>query len=69
MRLLRWEKKIWNWFVWRHKALFRARALEVCIGLQAREISVLEMCEILANMFAPMESLVPFHLRGALCVA
>jgi ankyrin repeat protein len=59
--LLQREKEMWNWFMKRHKELFRARALEVCIGLQAREISVLEMCEILANMFAPMESLVPFH--------
>ena len=40
--------------------LFRLRALQVCVGLQSLRISALEMCEILAHMFAPLESLVSF---------
>jgi hypothetical protein len=39
----------------------RLRALLVCIGLQSAQLSALEMCEILANAFAPLELLVPFH--------
>jgi ankyrin repeat protein len=41
--------------------LFRARAFQVCVGLQWLRLSALELCEILTNMFAPLESLVPMH--------
>jgi hypothetical protein len=44
--------------------LFRARAFQVCVGLQSLRMSALEMCEVLAHMFAPLESTVPFHLHG-----
>lgn len=41
--------------------LLRWRALEVCIGLQTLDLPALISCEILANVFAPRELLVPFH--------
>jgi ankyrin repeat protein len=44
----------------RQRQLFRLRAFQVCIGLQSLRVSALEMCEILSQMFAPLESLVPF---------
>jgi ankyrin repeat protein len=46
----------------RQTELFRARAFHVCVGLQSLRLSALEMCEILAHMFAPLESIVPFHV-------
>jgi ankyrin repeat protein len=54
----------------RQKQLFRARALQVCVGLQSLRLSALEMCEILTNMFSPLESMVPFHFvwRVVCCV-
>jgi ankyrin repeat protein len=45
---------------WRQKQMFRLRALEVCLGLQSLRVSALEMYEILAYMFAPLECVVPF---------
>lgn len=39
--------------------LMRLRALEVCNALQS--LSAVELCAILDNAFAPLESLVPFH--------
>jgi ankyrin repeat protein len=42
-------------------ALFRLRALEICIGLQSLELPALVTCEILFNVFAPIECTVPFH--------
>lgn len=39
--------------------LLRARAMHVCTVLF--RLSALEQCEILANIFAPMPCLVPFH--------
>jgi ankyrin repeat protein len=42
------------------RQLFRLRALEVCMGLQSLRVSALELCAILAHMFAPLESVVPF---------
>lgn len=42
-------------------ALLRLRALEICIGLQSFELPALVTCEILSNVFAPIESMVPFH--------
>jgi hypothetical protein len=45
----------------RQKSLFRARAFQVCVGLQALRMSALEMCEVLAHMFAPLESTVRFQ--------
>jgi hypothetical protein len=44
----------------RQRQLFRWRALEVCLGLQSLHVSALEMYEILAYMFAPLECVVPF---------
>jgi hypothetical protein len=53
----------------RQKRLFRMRAWQVCIGLQSLRVSALEMCEILAHMFAPLESLVPFHIMWKVVLA
>lgn len=50
-----------NRIVERQKQLFRARAFHVCVGLRSLRLSALEMCEILTNLFAPLESLVPMH--------
>jgi ankyrin repeat protein len=44
----------------RQRQLFRWRALEVCLGLQSLHVSAMEMYEILAHMFAPLECVVPF---------
>jgi ankyrin repeat protein len=41
--------------------LMRLRGLEICIGLQSLELNALVLCEIMTNMFAPIESWVPFH--------
>jgi hypothetical protein len=41
--------------------LIKMRALQVCVGLQARQLPALVTCEILAHAFAPLESLVAFH--------
>jgi hypothetical protein len=53
----------------RQKELFRLRAWQVCIGLQSLRVSALEMCEILTHMFAPLESLVPFHIMWKVVLA
>lgn len=42
-------------------ALLRRRGFEVCVGLQALDMSALQLCEILSCAFAPLESMVPFH--------
>jgi ankyrin repeat protein len=52
----------------RQKRLFRSRALEVCVGLQALGVSALELCQILSNMFAPLESVVPFDFAWRVVV-
>jgi ankyrin repeat protein len=52
----------------RQKRLFRARALEACIGLQALRVSALELCQILVHMFAPLESVVPFDFAWRVVV-
>lgn len=41
--------------------LLRLRAHQVCVGLQSLNLPVLVTCEILANVFAPLASMVPFH--------
>jgi ankyrin repeat protein len=41
--------------------LLKMRALQVCVGLHALHFPALVTCEILANAFAPLESLVAFH--------
>lgn len=41
--------------------LMRARAFEVCVGLRTLDLPALIVCLILDNVFAPVESLVPFH--------
>jgi hypothetical protein len=41
--------------------LLKMRALQVCGGLEARQLPALVTCEILAHAFAPLESLVAFH--------
>jgi ankyrin repeat protein len=41
--------------------LLQMRALQVCGGLEARQLPALVTCEILAHAFAPRESLVDFH--------
>jgi ankyrin repeat protein len=43
----------------RQHRLMKMRALEVCNALQS--LSAMELCSIMANIFAPLESLVPFH--------
>jgi hypothetical protein len=48
--------------VQRQVGFFKARAFEVCVGLQSLNLSALETCEILEYVFAPLESLVPLHL-------
>jgi ankyrin repeat protein len=53
----------------RQKRLFRLRAWQVSIGLQSLRVSALEMCEILVHMFAPLESLVPFHFMWKVVLA
>lgn len=41
--------------------LMLLRGFEIAVGLQPLELSALVLTEILAHMFAPLESLVPFH--------
>jgi ankyrin repeat protein len=41
--------------------LMRARAFVVCVALQQLQLPALLSCAILENVFAPMESMVPFH--------
>jgi ankyrin repeat protein len=41
--------------------LLKMRALQVCGGLEERQLPALVTCEILSNAFAPRESLVAFH--------
>jgi hypothetical protein len=41
--------------------LLRVRGCEICVGLQALDMSALQLCEILSYAFAPLESIVPFH--------
>jgi ankyrin len=45
----------------RQEELFCKRAFQVCVGLQSLRVSALELCEILSQMFSPLESLVPFE--------
>jgi ankyrin repeat protein len=60
--LLRREADTIDSILQHQMALFRLRAWQVCIGLQSLRVSALEMCKILAYIFAPLESLVPFHV-------
>jgi ankyrin repeat protein len=39
----------------------RQRALQVCIGLQSRELDALQMCEILLHACGPVACLIAFH--------
>lgn len=48
--------------------LLRMRAFHICVGLHSLNLTALEMCEILANIFAPRESLVPMHKMWAVVV-
>lgn len=41
--------------------LMRLRGLEICNGLQARQLSAVELCAILENMNAPNSIDMPFH--------
>lgn len=41
--------------------LMRLRGLEICVGLQSLRLNALQLCEIMAHMFAPIGSFVPFH--------
>lgn len=41
--------------------LFKLRAFQVCVGLATLELPALISCEILFNVFAPIQSLVPLH--------
>jgi ankyrin repeat protein len=41
--------------------LLRLRAFEICVGLQSRNLTALELCEILTHAFAPRQLLVPLH--------
>ena len=43
----------------RQFVLLRARAVHICTVL--RDVTALEQCEVLSNIFAPMPCLVPFH--------
>lgn len=44
----------------------RYRALQVCIGLQARALDALTTCEILVHACGPIAPLVPFHTWWAI---
>jgi ankyrin repeat protein len=68
-RLLERGTKAIDQIFGRQKQLFRLRAWQVCIGLQSLRLSALELCEILAHMFAPLESLVPFHIMWKVVLA
>jgi ankyrin repeat protein len=68
-RLLAHEARAIDIILQQQKELLRMRAWQVCIGLQSVRMSALEMCEILAHMFAPLESLVPFHFMWKVVVA
>jgi ankyrin repeat protein len=61
MRIMRVEK-VCTQIARRQLELLRLRGREVCVGLQTLRVSAAEMCEILANVFAPLESIVPLHL-------
>lgn len=41
--------------------MVRHRALQVCVGLQSRELDALQICEILLRACGPVAPLVPFH--------
>jgi ankyrin repeat protein len=49
----------------REQVLFQLRSYQVCIGLQSLQLPALVTCEILALMFAPRQSTVPFHRMWA----
>jgi ankyrin repeat protein len=53
----------------RQLQMLRLRALQVCIGLHALDLSALVLCEILAFAFAPRTSLVEFHQVWAMVTA
>jgi ankyrin repeat protein len=50
-----------NRFATRQFELMRARSFEVCVGLRTLDLPALIVCLILDNVFAPVESVVPFH--------
>jgi ankyrin repeat protein len=39
----------------------RRRAVQVCIGLHARQLDALQMCEVLVHACGPVAPLIPFH--------
>lgn len=39
----------------------RSRALQVCIGLQSRQLDALQLCEILQHACGPLACLIEFH--------
>lgn len=41
--------------------LVRERALQVCLGLQSRQLDALQMCEILRHSCGPFATMVAFH--------
>jgi ankyrin repeat protein len=41
--------------------LVRARAFQICLGLQPLDINALQLCEILAHSFGALGSLIAFH--------
>jgi ankyrin repeat protein len=49
--------------------LLRLRAFQVCVGLEGRHLPALVTCEILSNVFAPLESLVAFHRVWSIATA
>lgn len=40
----------------------RERALQVCVGLQERNLDALQMCEVLKYACGPIASVIPFHV-------
>jgi ankyrin repeat protein len=52
----------------KQKELFQARAFQVCVGLQPLCLSALEICEVLAHLFAPLESMVPLQFAWRVVV-
>lgn len=62
-RLLAWAR---HRLAARQFELLRLRAFEICVGLHSRNLTALELCEILAHAFAPRQLLVPWHRVWAL---
>jgi hypothetical protein len=58
-----WRQVAWalNFATHAQLKMMRLRGFQVCVGLQSLRLPALVLCEILANAFAPLESLIAFH--------